>query len=160
VGPPARAPGTTRLFLSGDGAGEVAALFLGSVLEAIVIDGGVGAASALKATYAAYTKGHAALFLAVRALARAEGVEDVLLTEWGRSQPDLGPRSEGAAATAAKGWRFVGELEEIAETFKAAGLPEGFHRAAAELYARLAEFKDARTPPTLDEVLRALSASS
>jgi hypothetical protein len=27
-------------------------------------------------------------------------------------------------------------MEEIAATFGAAGLPEGFHRAAAEIYAR------------------------
>ena len=34
----------------------------------------------------------------------------------------------------AKGWRWVGEMEEIADTFDAAGLPGGFHRAAAEVY--------------------------
>ena len=42
------------------------------------------------------------------------------------------PRAEHAAAT--KGWRWVGEMEEIADTFAAAGQPDGFHRAAAEVY--------------------------
>jgi hypothetical protein len=36
-------------------------------------------------------------------------------------------------------------MEEIAATLEGAGLPAGFHRAAAEVYGRLAEFKDDRT---------------
>ena len=36
----------------------------------------------------------------------------------------------------AKGWRWVAEMEEIAATFAAAGQPDGFHRAAAEIYRR------------------------
>ena len=35
-----------------------------------------------------------------------------------------------------KGWRWAAEMEEIADTFAAAGLPDGFHRAAAEIYRR------------------------
>ncbi len=33
-------------------------------------------------------------------------------------------------------------MEEIATTFEANGLPGGFHDAAAEVYRRLAQFKD------------------
>src|SRR6266849_5754919 len=51
----------------------------GTARDARAIDGGVGAASAVKMAYAAWTKGTAALILTVRALARAEGVEDILL---------------------------------------------------------------------------------
>ena len=37
---------------------------------------------------------------------------------------------------------------EIAATFQEAGLPDGFHEAAAEIYHRMADFKDAtETPP-------------
>ena len=43
-------------------------------------------------------------------------------------------RADGSAA--AKGWRWVGEMEEIAAAMAAAGLPEGFHQAAAEIYRR------------------------
>jgi len=85
--------------------------------------------------YAAWTKGTAAMLLAIRATARANGVEDALLAEWARSQPDATGRSEAAAgAAAAKGWRWIAEMEEIAATFAAAGQPDGFHRAAAEVY--------------------------
>ena len=100
--------------------------------------GVVGAASAVKMAYASWTKGSAAaLLLAARALARAEGVEETLLAEWGISQPGLEERSARAAGSAAaKGWRWIAEMEEIAATMAAAGLPEGFHQAAAEVYRR------------------------
>jgi hypothetical protein len=42
---------------------------------------------------------------------------------------------------------------------EAAGLPGGFHLAAAELYARLAHFKEAGAPPPLDAVLDALTGA-
>ena len=94
-------------------------------------------ASALKMAYAAWTKGTGAMLLAIRELAQAEGVEDGLLAEWDLSQPELRERHERAARSAeAKGWRWVGEMEEIAASFEAVGLPGGFHQAAAEMYRR------------------------
>lgn len=160
IGQPVRKPGTTRLYLSGSEAESVARLFSGGPLDARVIDGGPGAASALKMTYAAWTKGSDALILAVRALAASEGVEPALLEEWAASQPSLGNKSKRAAAVAApKGWRYVGEMEEIAASFDAAGLPAGFHKAAAELYRRLTPFKDHTDPgPRIEEVLDVLAA--
>jgi hypothetical protein len=90
--------------------------------------------------YAAWSKGTAALLLAIRALARAEGVEETLLAEWGRSLPELLDQSERAGRSAlAKGWRWVGEMEEIAHSMAAHDLPTGFHEAAAEVFRRAAE---------------------
>jgi len=84
-------------------------------------------------------------------------VDGALIQEWAVSQPDLPRRSEGAArGTAAKAWRFVGEMHEIAQTFAAAGLPAGFHQAAAEVYDRMARFQDAEAAPTLEEVVTAV----
>ncbi len=157
VGPPAVRPGTTRLYLSGDGAPEMAALFAGSPLEAIDLEAEIGAASALKMCYAGFTKGSAALLLALRAAARAYGVEDGLLGEWARSQPGLEKRSvRSASATAPKAWRFAGEMDEIADTLAAVGLPDGFHLAAAETYVRLAGFRGEPDGVPVDEVVAAL----
>ncbi|HEU0304439.1 MAG TPA: DUF1932 domain-containing protein [Gaiellaceae bacterium] len=135
VGPPPGDGVATRLYLSGAAADAVAHLFRGTLVDTRVVSAEPGTASAVKMTYAAWTKGTAALLLAIRAVARAEGVEDALLAEWGESIPDLPERSLRAAAAAdSKGWRWVGEMEEIARTFEAAGLPGGFHEAAAEVY--------------------------
>jgi uncharacterized protein DUF1932 len=137
VGPPPRHAGSTRLYLSGPHAGTVAERFAPGPLEPIVLDGGIGAASALKATYAAWTKGTAALLLALRDVAAAHGVLGALEAEWARSQPSLPERLAAAeASAAAKGWRWVAEMDEIAATFEAAGAPGGFHRAAAEVFRR------------------------
>jgi 3-hydroxyisobutyrate dehydrogenase-like beta-hydroxyacid dehydrogenase len=137
IGPPPREPGDTRLYLAGEAASDVAALFMGSALEPIVLPGRVGSASALKMAYAAWTKGSAALLLAAREVARNEGVEHALLEEWATSIPELEERSLRAErSAAAKGWRWVGEMEEIAATFAADGLPDGFHLAAAEIFRR------------------------
>lgn len=158
IGPPPRNAGSTRLYLSGREAKRAAALFESSALEAIAIGDGPGAASALKMAYAAYTKGSSALLMAIRALAASEGVDDALLAEWRRSQPELPKRSEAAARdNARKAWRFVGEMEEIAATFAAAGLPGGFHEAAAVIYERLAGYKDATTPPSMADLVAPLT---
>jgi 3-hydroxyisobutyrate dehydrogenase-like beta-hydroxyacid dehydrogenase len=131
VGAPPREAGTTRLYLSGERAELVRDLFRGSVLDTRVVPN----ASAVKMAYAAWTKGTAAMLLAIRELARREGVEETLLAEWDLSLPEMRSRYERAERpAAAKGWRWVGEMEEIAASFEAAGLPGGFHRAAAEVY--------------------------
>ncbi len=159
IGPPAWKPGITRLYLSGDEAEGVAALFEGSPLEAIAIGADPGAASALKMAYAAYTKGTSALLAGILALAEREGVAEALREEWAISQAELATSGEGRAlGSAAKAWRFAGEMEEIADTFAGAGLPDGFHRAAAEIFRRWSEFKDVPEPPALEEALAALLA--
>ena len=153
IGPPPRKPGTTRLYVSGPGAPQVKALFGDSALNVIVLDAPIGAASAVKMAYASWTKGSSALILNVRALAAIEGVEEALLAEWQTSQPQLIKRAEDAAGgSAPKAWRFVGEMEEIAATFAAAGLPDGFHLAAAEVWRRLSPYKDAPRPSVEDVV--------
>ena len=141
VGPPAWRPGVTRLYLSGPGANDVAGWFAGTLVDARAVP---GSASALKMCYAAFTKGSSALLLAIRALAEREGVTDALLAEWALSQPGLPERSAATAvSTSAKAWRFEGEMREIAATFDAAGLPGGFHEAAAEVFGRMSPLKDA-----------------
>jgi len=154
IGPPPRDAGTTRLYLSGPDAAAVADLFDGSALEAKVLSPEPGAASALKMAYAAWTKGSAALLLASRAAAEANGVGEALVAEWRTSLPELEKRLASAARSAlGKGWRWVGEMEEIAATLAAAGLPAGFHESAAEIYRRAPHEE-----PGDDVVQRMLSA--
>ena len=63
----------------------------------------------------------------------------------GRCPARPGRAVERAAdAAAAKGWRWVAEMEEIAASMAAAGLPPGFHEAAAEIYDRASQAD--RTP--------------
>ena len=143
IGFPPRTAGSTRLYLSGERADEVAGIFTDSPLEARVVDGPPGTASALKMAYAAWTKGSSALILAVRALARAEKVEEDLLGEWALSQPDAEGRTDFAATvTAPHAWRFAPEPRALPAPSAAAGVPDGFWRAAAEVYEQISGFRD------------------
>jgi 3-hydroxyisobutyrate dehydrogenase-like beta-hydroxyacid dehydrogenase len=162
IGSPVQKAGTTRLYLSGERAAEIAGIFKGSMLDARAIGPAPGAASALKVAYAAWTKCTDVLILAIRAYASHEGVDTALLEEWSISQAGLEKKCERAAAVAVpKAWRYVGEMREIAEAFESAGLPTGFHEAAAEVCERFACFKD-RTEPalTVAAVLAALNEGS
>jgi len=67
-----------------------------------------------------------------------------------------GTNSQRVRRVTAKAWRFSGEMEEIAFTFEGAGQPDGFHRAAAEIFTRMEGFKGRNQPPQLEEVLTAL----
>jgi 3-hydroxyisobutyrate dehydrogenase-like beta-hydroxyacid dehydrogenase len=164
IGQPPEAPGYTRLYLSGPQASEVRVLFNRSRLDARIAEGPLYAASTVKMAYAAWTKGSSALLLAARALARAGGVERTLLAEWQLSQPNLTAQSErAAAAAAAKGWRWIGEMEEIAASMSAVGLPDGFHEAAAEVFDRASRADvptgrrtDSTTGETMDTIMSAL----
>ena len=151
VGPPAWRAGATRFYLSGAMAKDVVVLFADSLVTARAISGGAGAASAVKMCYAAYTKGSSALVLA-----EDNGVTETLLAEWDISQKGMRDSSERSAlGTSPKAWRFAGEMREIAATFNAAGLPNGFHLAAAEIYERMAHFKN-DDPARLEQVIEAL----
>ena len=161
IGAPPRSPGDSRLYLSGLWAEEISHLFADTALDAQVIGDDIGQASAVKMAYAAWTKGTAALILAIRALAHAEGVEQTLITEWQQSQPALTSRPHAAARSAMeKGWRWVAEMEEIAATMAAAGLPPGFHQAAAAIYTRVPHTTTSSptSQPSLTTVINALLA--
>jgi len=157
IGGPAWKPDTTWLYLSGGPAEKVAAVFSGGPLATEVIGEDIGKASALKMCFAANTKGTLALLCAIVAAAGEMGVWKELEKQWSRDD------SEFAQSTLAKisrvtekAWRFSGEMEEIASTLEAVGLPSGFHKAACEIYQRIAKFKDTDPIPPVEDVLDAL----
>lgn len=157
VGPPPVGGRTARLYLSGPEAPTIAALWEGSALEPRIVGEAAGGASAVKMGYAGFTKGLAALVLDIHAYAEAEDVSDALLREFSESQPAFGPVSAQAhGPVIGKAWRFAGEMDEIASSYAANGLPDGFWVAAADIYRRLSEFRDADPSPSADVITAAL----
>jgi 3-hydroxyisobutyrate dehydrogenase-like beta-hydroxyacid dehydrogenase len=139
IGPPAWEPGRTVLWLAGTAAPDVAGLFAGSPFAARVLTGPVGVASALKACFALQSKALPTLWLQLDAAARAYGVADEIREELHRTGVDLDARLAGIGPQAAgKAWRWVGEMQEAGDAFAAVGLPDGFSRAAAQTYERMA----------------------
>ncbi len=157
IGGPAWKPDTTWLYLSGRAADQVAACFAGGPLATKIIGDDIGKASALKMCFAANTKGTTALLCAIVAAAEAMGVRKELETEWSRYDSEYTQNTLARITrVTAKAWRFSGEMEEIASTFEAVGLPSGFHLAACDMYQRIAKFKGADPTPSVEDVLEAL----
>jgi 3-hydroxyisobutyrate dehydrogenase-like beta-hydroxyacid dehydrogenase len=159
-GPPPSRAGSTRIYLSGRRAAEVAALpFTG--VEVVEVGDEVGTASAVKMCTASVYKGTVALLTQALLTARANGVLDHVLD-------DLGERADGAARSiarsATKSARYVAEMHEIASTQAAAGSTPALFEAMAEVYAALAgrplaqrDPESIPAEPELEDVLRELA---
>ncbi len=157
IGGPAWKPGETVLYLSGPEAEMAASLFKAGPLVTVILGDEAGQASALKLAYASYTKGTTALLCASLAAAEHFGVLQSLQSHWQREGNDLAKNAvRRATGVTAKAWRFAGEMDEIAEMYTEAGLPDGFHLAAAELYRRLKSYQGAESLPYLEQVLDSL----
>ncbi len=161
IGLPAWKKNSTYLYLSGPDAQIVADCFSEGPLVAEVIGEEIGKASALKMCFAANTKGTIALQCAVTAAAEKLGVRKELEKQWAKNGSDYAEKTlETIQKVTAKAWRFTGEMEEIASTFESAGLPGGFHKAAYDIYERIAGFKDSESFPPVEEILKALLRGS
>jgi 3-hydroxyisobutyrate dehydrogenase-like beta-hydroxyacid dehydrogenase len=157
IGGPAWTPKSTWLYLSGIHAKDIASLFSMGPLETKVIGNEIGKASALKMCYAAYSKGTTALLATILAAAETLGIRENLYEQWDRDDQGFsGKVDQRITRVTAKAWRFEGEMREIASTLQDAGLPNGFHESAAEIYHRMADFKNSITTPPLQEVMKSL----
>jgi 3-hydroxyisobutyrate dehydrogenase-like beta-hydroxyacid dehydrogenase len=157
IGGPVSKPQETWLYLSGQQAHEITKCFSNGPLETKIIGNEIGKASALKMCYAAYSKGTTALLAAILATAESLGVREELYQQWELDEQGFSEQVDRRVTrVTAKAWRFEGEMKEIAETFQEAGLPEEFHKAAAEIYRRMSIFKDSAETPSLQNVLEIL----
>ena len=152
VGP---APGkgrAPRFYASGPEADRLTALS-GPELEVRPVGPEIGTASAIKMCYAGLTKGSWTLWTAVLLGADSLGVRDELLAEFSHSQAgELERMRRMVPWLAADAGRWIGEMEEIAATFRSAGVTDGFHEGAAEIFRLLARSELAgETRETLDQ---------
>jgi 3-hydroxyisobutyrate dehydrogenase-like beta-hydroxyacid dehydrogenase len=161
IGLPAWQPGKTWLYLSGNDAGQVAQCFTSGPLETEVLGGEVGQASALKLCFAAWNKGKTALVTSILAAADNLGVRDALEKQWDIYEPGFSEAtSRRICGVAHKAWRFTGEMQEIRDMLAAENLPPEFFDGAAAVYERQKEYKDAKVPPGLPELLQAVRRKS
>lgn len=135
--PKGEEPGPTFYF-SGEAAG--AATQLGDYgLQVKIIEGPIGAASALKLSYAGITKGLVAIAAAMVLAAERAGAGPALKAELAASQPQLLARfTKTLPDMYPKAYRWVEEMHAIAG-FIGPAYPEArFFEGAAGLYERLA----------------------
>jgi putative dehydrogenase len=139
IGPPPESDASrTRIYLSGPDAAKVTVLQQFG-LSTPVQPGPVGAASAMKMSYAGITKGFTALGATMMLAACRAGTADALVAEMKVSQPALLKwLTAQMPKMHSKAYRWVAEMEEIA-AFVGEGQPgDGFYQAAARLYEVIA----------------------
>jgi 3-hydroxyisobutyrate dehydrogenase-like beta-hydroxyacid dehydrogenase len=137
--PPEPASKATRIYLSGPDAAKVAILEKFGLTMPIQ-EGPVGAASAMKMSYAGITKGFTALGAAMMLAATRAGTAEALKAEMSVSQPALyGWLTRAMPRMYSKAYRWVAEMEEIAAFVGEDPAAAKFYQGAAELYARIAK---------------------
>jgi 3-hydroxyisobutyrate dehydrogenase-like beta-hydroxyacid dehydrogenase len=137
IGPPAWDHGQSVLWLAGSESRAVAGLFEGSPFEAKVLGAELGQASALKACFALQSKAMPAIWLQLAEAAEEAGVTEALCDELAHRGIDLTAQlTQLSARASTKAWRWAGEMDEAADAMADLGLPDGFSRAAAEVYRR------------------------
>jgi 3-hydroxyisobutyrate dehydrogenase-like beta-hydroxyacid dehydrogenase len=141
--PPTVRPGA-NVYLSGNRAGELAALPWGDRVRPSVIGDTVGTASALKMCTASVYKGLVGLFTQAMRTAARHGVLDEVLADLRQSGLD---HTRGVAMAATKAHRFVAEMHEISVTQRKAGLTPALFEAFAEVFADVAQSDLAHDDP-------------
>ncbi|HEY4388643.1 MAG TPA: DUF1932 domain-containing protein [Ktedonobacteraceae bacterium] len=131
-GPPQPGKAGPRLYVSGVRAADVA-LLQDYGLDIRVLGPHTGQASGLKMCYASLTKGSTALLTEALVAGRALGLQEALAAEF-QSLPLFHTMEHGVPGMPPKAYRWVGEMEEIAQTFSDLGLPPQMLEGAASLY--------------------------
>ena len=134
-------PGTAgpKFYLAGEGAGMVAPMLVHGGLRSQTLDGPVGAASALKMSYAGITKGLTALASMMILGAERAGALDALRAELAESQPQLLDRfNKSLPDMVPKAYRWVAEMREIAGFLGEDPAGAAAFEAIAEFYERIA----------------------
>lgn len=139
IGPPPEVDSSkTRIYLSGPDAAKVTVL-QSFGLSMPVQPGPVGAASAMKMSYAGITKGFTALGATMMLAASRAGTAEALVAEMKVSQPVLLKwLTSQMPKMHSKAYRWVAEMEEIAAFVGADQPGGGFYEAAARLYETIA----------------------
>ncbi|WP_428489758.1 DUF1932 domain-containing protein [Rhodopila sp.] len=140
IGPPPDLDSSkTRIYLSGPDAAKVTVLQQYG-LSMPVQPGPIGAASAMKMSYAGITKGFTALGATMMLAATRAGTAEALIAEMRVSQPALLKwLTAQMPKMHSKAYRWVAEMEEIAAFVGPDQTGDGFYQSAARLYRRIAD---------------------
>ena len=127
-----------RFYVSGPDTGPMESLD-GSGFRVVAAGSEVGRASGIKMCYAGLTKGTWTLHTTILLAAEAMGLSAMLREELLSSQAAAyAAMEQKIPRLPADSERWIGEMEQIAETFKAAGVPDHFHRGAAAVFSLIA----------------------
>jgi 3-hydroxyisobutyrate dehydrogenase-like beta-hydroxyacid dehydrogenase len=140
VGSPPGGQPPARLYLAGapTASGRVGELFVGSLVEAVILGEHPGQASALKMAFACFQRTSRIAAALAHALADDHGITDTLLIEAQRMPRDILANRDFLPSVAARAWRWAPEMREVASTLDAQRLPPDLALATADVLQRWA----------------------
>jgi 3-hydroxyisobutyrate dehydrogenase-like beta-hydroxyacid dehydrogenase len=165
IGPPFASgdTSTTILFLSGAHAQEVEKYFSGGLLKTWNLGIETGLASAMKMCDSVFNKGLLALLYETISLAESFSLRRELMRVWSLNEGGVAHASvinDRLNRSARKAHRFVGEMDEVADTLAACpALPVGLATEARDIYAKLAGFKPGGVHPSEEAIVAAILSS-
>ncbi len=134
IGPPPRIEGKTRFYASGPNV-DIFEELSNFGLDVRILGKKIGQGKGIKMTYAALTKGLTAISMQLLTAAYKMELFDDLIKEFQISQPQQYERMEKVLPNMGyRSTRFIGEMEEIAYTFRNLGMTESIYLGAAEIY--------------------------
>ncbi|PDS30368.1 NAD(P)-dependent oxidoreductase [Rhizobium phaseoli] len=138
-GPPDPDKSGPAIYISGDTA-QRSRLLEDYGLRVRRLDGPLGAASALKMCYAGINKGFIGLGAAMLLAASRSGAAESLKAELAESLPDVDRKlSKSIPDMYPKAYRWVAEMQEIADFLGEDDPAAGIFRGMAEVFSRLAD---------------------
>jgi len=137
--PPVPGGSGPRLYASGEHASKLQVLSSYG-LDVRVLNGPIGAASALKMAYAGISKGTTAIVAAMILAAERAGTADALRQELDESEPKLvATMSKRVPGMFPKAYRWVAEMQEIAEFAHEDPAAHEIWMGISHLYDRMAQ---------------------
>ncbi|OZJ06840.1 hypothetical protein BZG36_00184 [Bifiguratus adelaidae] len=162
-GPPQIGGYQPRIYLSGELAPQIQDMLVRGGLDVRILGPDIGKASAFKMMYASLHKGLTALCIQASVSAKALDLLPQLQQELADSSPTMLTNMEkGVPGMAPKAYRWVGEMDEIADTYEAVGMTPTIFRGAADLYRFVTSTELAKEVPedprkSLDETVTILA---
>ena len=161
--PPSAAGNKPKFYVSGRYAEDLL-LLDDKGIEVKLIGNVIGQAAALKMCYASLTKGKMALYSSTLITANRLNIYEFLISELADSQKSMLQEMSGVNSLSTKAFRWVGEMNEISDTFHSQGITKNIHRGASEMFDLIADsplgFERPETYDanrTLDETINVLS---
>lgn len=137
IGQPPGRGGDTRFYASGENV-EKLDFLAGNGIKFMPMGDDITKASAIKMCYAALTKGMMTLHTGVLVTAELLGISAEIQSELASSQKfHWEAMNNRVSKYACDAGRWAGEMDQISETFGAAGMTPNLHKGAAEVFRLL-----------------------
>ena len=151
IGTPPKEQNLPRIYVSGENSNYMTNLD-GLGMKVIDMGGKIGAASAMKMAYASITKGYSSLLIAAVTLSIRTDNFDSLMKELEFSQPRVFNDLQNLKSIPSKAHRWIGEMEEISNTFIENNITGHFHKGSKQIYKNVSQSKLGKERLTPSEI--------